>query len=113
MDAERWAELPIVDQMANIGAEVGRALAALRRHDHERLQGALLRGLDLFDLTANIWARRKSPRTREILRARSLFVEAVTTGKDDPQLERYFMQFAAVARLHVGPGGGGKRFVKE
>jgi len=104
MDEERWARLPIADQMANIGAEVGRAFAALRRHDQERLEGALRRGLDLFDLTANVWARRKSPRTKEILRARSLFVEAITTGRDDPQLERYFMQFAAMARLRARAG---------
>jgi hypothetical protein len=107
MDEERWAQLSIVDQMANIGAEVGRAFAALRCQDQERLESALRRGLNLFDLTAKVWAGRKSPRTREILRARSLFVEAITSGTGDPKLELYFMQFAAAARLRVAAGRDG------
>jgi hypothetical protein len=44
-----------MDQMANIGAEVGRAFTALRWQDQERLEDALRRGLDLFDLTAKVW----------------------------------------------------------
>lgn len=99
-DRQKWASLTIFEQMGNIGSEVGRALAAKRRGDEESLRGALWRGLDLFDATAEAWARKQSPRTVEILRARELFVEAATTDKDDPMLEDYFMQFAIAARLH-------------
>jgi hypothetical protein len=66
---EEMEELSIVDQMANIRAEAGWACAALRCQGQKRPEGALRRGLDLFDLKAKAWARRKSPRTREILRA--------------------------------------------
>jgi hypothetical protein len=99
IDQQKWAKMTIFEQMGNIGSEVGRAMNAKRQDNPERLHGALLRGLDLFDATAVVWAHKKSPRTREILRAREQFVEAVTTNKEDLSLERYFMQFAIAARL--------------
>lgn len=100
IDDEKWAKLSIFEQMGNVGSEVGRALAAKRRGDQESMTAALYRGLDLLDATARVWAGRKSPRTREILRAREQFVEAIITDKDDPGLETYFMRFAMAARLH-------------
>jgi hypothetical protein len=100
IDRERWSTMSIFEQMGNVGAEVGRALAAKKRGDREAMLAALYRGLDLLDATAQIWARKKSPRTREILRAREQFVEAIVTEKDDPGLETYFMRFALAARLH-------------
>lgn len=98
IDREKWARLTIFEQMGNVGSEVGRALSAKRRHDMERAQAALYRGLDLLDATAEVWAARKSPHTREILRAREQFIQAITQGKEDPGLENYFMQFALAAR---------------
>lgn len=99
-DKQKWNNMTIFEQMGNIGSEVGRTLAAKRRGDQDSLRGAFWRGLDLFDATAENCARLKSPRTREILRARELFVSAVVTDKDDPTLENYFNQFAIAARLH-------------
>jgi hypothetical protein len=98
-DREKWAQMTIFEQMGNIGSEVGRALRAKAHGDAESLQGALYRGLDLFDATAEVWAAKKSPRTGEILRARELFVQAATTEISDPTLEEYFTQFALVARM--------------
>ena len=100
LQRQKWADLTIFEQMGNIGSEVGRALAARRRGDAESERGAFYRGLDLFDATAETWAIRKSPRTKEILRAREQFVEAITTNKENATLESYFMQFAIAARLH-------------
>lgn len=99
-DRQKWNAMTIFEQMGNIASEVGRALAAKRQGDQQRLRGALYRGLDLFDATADAWAGQKSPRVREILRAREFFVEAVTTSKDDSSIESYFMQYAIAARLH-------------
>ena len=90
--------MSMYEQMGNIGSEVGRALAAKRRKDEPAMQGALYRGLDLIDATAELWAKQKTPRTKELLRAREQFVEAVVTDKDDPRLENYFMYFAIAAR---------------
>jgi len=99
-DRAAWQRKDIFEQMGNIGMEVGRALRAKRSGDEQRLKGALYRGLDLLDATAEAWAKRKSPRVREILRARELFVQTATTDNEVPGLEDYFMHFAFTARLH-------------
>jgi len=101
-DKRRWAKLTIFEQMANIGAEVGRAFKAKKQCDADGLRGAVGRGLELFDVTAESLAQEKSPRTNEVLRAREMFLEAIMTDQDDPALEDYFMQYAIAARLHHG-----------
>lgn len=101
MDRERWAQLSIFEQMGNIGSEVGRAINAWRQGNAERADGAIYRALDLFDATAEVWAKRKSPKTREVLRARECFAALFYGGtfeQDADALERYFMQFALAAR---------------
>jgi hypothetical protein len=97
-DTQRWSQMTMYEQMGNIGSEVGRALAAKRRGDQQSMRGALYRGLDLFDVTAELWAKKKTLRTRELLRAREQFVEAIITDKNDDKLEDYFMVFAIAAR---------------
>ena len=49
--------------------------------------------MDLLDATAEQLARQKSPKLREVLRARELFA-----GMEDESLEDYFMWFAMAAR---------------
>jgi len=98
-DAARWADMDIFNQMGNIGSEVGRALTAKSQGKMERCQAAFYRGLDLIDETARQWAAKKQPGLKELLYARELFAESITTDKVDPTLEAYFMQFAIAARL--------------
>ena len=98
IDRDYWNKFSFDEQMGNIGSEVGRALAAKRRGDQERLRGALYRGLDLFDATAELWATKKQSRMKTILHDRERFLESITTDKEDPTLEDYFMQFALAAR---------------
>lgn len=95
-DKAKWSRMTIFEQMGNIGSEVGRAFAAKRRGDTVTMNGALYRGLDLIDATAEQLAEQKSPRLREVLRAREQFAEL-----DDSTLEQYFMNFAIVARSNV------------
>ena len=92
-DKQKWQNLTIFEQMGNIGSEVGRAFAARRRGDTAAMTGAWQRGLDLLDATAEQLARQKSPKLREVLRARELFA-----GMEDESLEDYFMWFAIAAR---------------
>jgi hypothetical protein len=94
----KWAEMDMFNQMGNIGSEVGRALSAKRQGKLDRCQAAFYRGLDLIDETAQLWAVKKQVGLRELLYARELFAESVTTDKIDPTLEAYFMQFAIAAR---------------
>jgi hypothetical protein len=100
-DTEKWAEMDMFNQMGNIGSEVGRALAAKRQGKTQRCQAAFYRGLDLIDETARIWAVQKKPSLKELLYARELFAESITTDNVDLTLETYFMQFAIAARLSM------------
>ncbi len=98
-DKNNWQSMTIFDQMGNIGSEVGRALGAKKRGDIRSMQGAFYRGLDLIDATTEGLVAQKSPRVKEVLRAREVFAESILTDNEDPTLEEYFMEFAVVARM--------------
>lgn len=95
-DSQRWAALPPLVQLGNIGSEVGRTMAALQRGDDTAASRASLRALDLIDATVAAWT--STARRRELLRARELFTAAVEAATPDPDLDRYFFQFALAAR---------------
>ncbi len=96
VDRERWNRLSIFDQLGNIGSEVGRTLRLKR--EGKDFQGALIRALDLFDATTEPLIQQKSHRSKEVLRARDQFLLALFE-RDDPSIEKWFMQFAIAARL--------------
>lgn len=99
--AGRWQELSLVDQLANIGSEVGRASRAKANGNVARFEGALMRGLELFDLTLADDRWRGAPR-REIARAREVVCDFLVgdneCGSSDESLDRYFLPFAVAAR---------------
>ena len=97
IDRELWKQLSIFDQMGNIGSEASRTLKLKR--NGEDFQAALIRALDLFDATVELLVRNKSHRTKEVLRARDQFLQALFIS-DDPSIETYFMQFAIAARIN-------------
>jgi hypothetical protein len=93
-----WAKFSLIEQMANIGSEVGRALRA--KGNPTRYWGAITRALDLFYLT--IEDPRWKGRRREILRVRELFA-AAALGSDEfktslEDLDRYFDCFVWLSR---------------
>ncbi len=95
----RWLELSLIEQLANIGSEVGRAMRA--RSNKERFDLAVDRALELFDFTINDtrWGKRR----KEVCRARELFCDAVFGGSEYgttfEDLDRYFYCFAYAARI--------------
>ena len=97
----RWRTMSLMEQLGNIGSEVGRARAYSDKNDKERLQGAFYRALELFDLT--LGDSRWRGRLLEIGRARDVFCDAIFGGKEYgsklADLERYFMHFAIAFRL--------------
>jgi hypothetical protein len=97
----RWAELSVVEQLANIGSEVDRTLRAYEAGRIDRRDHALARALELFDLTASD-PRWRGPRRREVLRAREYFCHMLFSEHPDPGgapfLRKYFLQFATAAR---------------
>ncbi len=97
-----WQKLSLVEQLGNIGSEVGRA-RKWRNKDEKTFQGAVERALELFDLTLEDprWKKRRY----EIARAREVFVDAISGGKEYKSsledLERYFYSFAFAARNKI------------
>jgi len=100
-DALRWERFSLVEQMANIGSEVDRAIRAREAGRHARAEHALARALALFDLTAAS-PRWHGPRRREILRAREefcrIFFDPDVPAGSAAGLSRYFLAFAVAAR---------------
>lgn len=98
--APRWATFSLLEQMGNIGSEVGRSIRAHASGNATRFDGALARALELFDLTASD-SRWAGPRRREILRAREefcrLFFDETVSPDSATGLERYFTHFASAA----------------
>lgn len=103
VNRDRWATMTIFEQMGNIGSEVERSIKAHEKHDTELFDAALIRTLDLFDATTEVLIAKRSPKTREVLRARNQYLELfysrdVTPGESSEKLIDYFMQFSLVAR---------------
>lgn len=99
--AGRWRTLSLAEQLANVGSEVERAIRAREAGRADRFEHAEARALELFDLTARD-DRWRGARRREILRVREEFCR-LFHGDDPPSdsargLQKYFLQFAALAR---------------
>ena len=95
-----WQKLTLMEQLGNIGSEVSRA-AYWQGKDEKIFQGAVARGLELFDLTLE--DSRWVGRLREIARAREVFCDAVYGGKEYRSslrelADKYFLPFAYAAR---------------
>ncbi len=98
-----WQSLSLPEQLANIGAEVGRA-ARWQYGDESLFQGAVLRALELFDLT--LADPRWRGRLREIGRLREVFLDGTEGGREYStslkDLEEYFTPFMIFIRSSVG-----------
>jgi len=103
VDRERWAKMTIIEQMGNIGSEVGRAIIAHRDGNKAREDRAIDRAIDLFSATIEALAGTEySFRLREVLRARDEFLRLFFDGtfdSDSDIIERYFLDFAFAARF--------------
>ncbi len=99
LSSGRWQKLSLLEQLANIGSEVNRALRWLDK-DEKFYQGAVERTLELFDLT--LADSRWKGRLREIGRAREIFCDAITGGKEYnsslKDIDRYFFHYALYTR---------------
>ena len=99
--AGRWQTLTLVEQLGNVGSEVDRALRAREHGKLDRMERALDRALELFDLTATD-PRWNLAKRREILRAREQFCRVFFDSDAEADLPdyltKYFLQFAVAAR---------------
>lgn len=98
--AGRWKELTLLEQLANVGSEVGRAARAKSMGNDLRLAAALDRCFELFEMT--LADERWHGRRREIARAKEVVCDFLmgdnVFGSTPDSLDRYFLPFAVAAR---------------
>jgi hypothetical protein len=92
--------------IANIGSEVGRAIAAHRNGKQDREDRAVDRAIDLFSATAEtLIGTPHAYCLKEILRARDEFLKLFfddAFDDDADNVERYFANIAYRARFESG-----------
>lgn len=97
---ERWSKFTLVEQMANIGAEMGRTIKWKTKGNLEMSRNAFFRGLELLDLTIDDKKNKKS--LKEILRVREALVDFFMGENiyksSDALWEKYFLYFNLAAR---------------
>ena len=102
--AGRWQQLTLVEQMANVGSEVERALRWKERDDPEMWVKAFDRALELLVLTLEAPANRK--RLKEVARAKEVLLDFFYGENQFATsanfLRQYFLEFACAARKNVG-----------
>jgi len=90
----KWWSLSIFEQMANIGAEIGRA-ENWRIKDKKLSEASFYRGLELLDLT--IGDKKNKKKLKELCRLREIIADYFyfdnIYGSTSQQLDKYFYNF--------------------
>jgi hypothetical protein len=98
--AGRWYELSFFEQMANVGAEIGRTISWKDKNRPDYSRRAFERALELLDLTIN--DPRNRSRLRELLRVREALADCYVFDNSyqssDEAWQRYFYPFQFAAR---------------
>lgn len=99
---ERWSSMNLMEQMANVGSEVERALKWKEKNNPEYGRMAFERALELLDLTISDAKNRL--RLKEILRVRETLADYFASdnyfSSSDDQWRKYFYSFNYAARLN-------------
>lgn len=99
----RWFKLSLIEQMANIGSEVFRAINWRKKGDDNYALAAFERALELFYLTVE--DPKNKNRLKEVLRARELFCDYFVGDNQyhstAESWNKYFYSFNYAARLHT------------
>ncbi len=102
--AGRWFKLSLLEQLANIGSEVERTIKWKEKDDLDYSHKALVRALELIDLT--VADPKNKGRLREVLRTREALVDHFMYDNEynttDEQWRKYFFQFTYAAALKRG-----------
>ncbi len=95
-----WRKKSFMEQMANIGSEVYRAINWRNKGNEEYAQLAFERSLELFDLSKE--SKLTYPQYKELLRMREIWVDYFkydnkynSTGED---INKYFMYITIASR---------------
>ncbi len=97
---DRWLKFSLAEQMANIGAEIGRAINWRKKGESES-RAFFERGLELLDLT--IGDPKNKKRLKELLRVRETLADYFCYdniyGSSDEKWNNYFYAFNYAARI--------------
>lgn len=97
----RWFELNLMEQMANIGAEIGRAINWRRQANPLYSQQAFFRGLELLWLTIED-PQNRGARLKELCRLKEVLADYFMGDNQyqssDELWEKYFYPFNYAAR---------------
>jgi hypothetical protein len=97
----RWQTFSLVEQLANVGSEIERAIKWSEKGRPEYCTNAVYRGLELLDLT--IADRRHRERLKELTRLREVlldyFLGPNEFGSSNQAWHRYFDAFGMAAAL--------------
>ena len=94
-----WFKMSLVEQLANIGSEVFRALNWKNKGNQEYSKMAFERALELFDLT--LADQKNKERLKEVVKARELLVDTFDKNvyqSSDKQWQKYFLEFNYAAQ---------------
>jgi hypothetical protein len=102
--AGRWFRLSLVEQLANVGSEIERAIRWRGKGNAESGRRAFERALELLDLT--IADERNRSRLRELTRLREVLADYFwfdnCYGSRDESWRRYFHAFTYAAAIVRG-----------
>lgn len=98
---ERWFKFSLLEQMANIGAEIGRAINWSKKSKEES-QKFFERGLELLDISIEDPKNKK--RLKELLLVRETLADYFyfdnIYGSTDEKWNNYFYSFNYAARIN-------------
>ena len=106
LTTDRWFKFSFSEQMANIGADIDRAIRWRNKDDIKSSQLAIYRALELLDLTIADPKNNKGKR-RELCRLREFLKDYFLCDNeykilDDAFLYKYFIEFTYAAALEKG-----------
>lgn len=95
-----WNSKPFLEQMANIGSEVYRAINWMNKGNAEYSEMAFVRSLELFDLTKS--SKLTYPQYRELTRMREMWVDYFkydnTYNSTQESINKYFMYLTIASK---------------
>ncbi|MBI3380105.1 hypothetical protein HY029_05100 [Candidatus Gottesmanbacteria bacterium] len=97
-----WAKLSVIEQLANIGGEVERALKWRKKNNKEYSKLAFFRALELLDLSLS--DSNNKLHLPELTRVREVLVDYFfgenRYSSTDENWQSYFYSFTFAARVH-------------
>ncbi len=100
----RWNELSVIEQMANVGCDIERAISWRNKGDLEYSRNAFYRALELLQFT--IADPKNKKRLKELCRAKEVLVDYFVYDNEysstDEAWQKYFFNFNYMYALAKG-----------